>query len=262
MPEDKPNEDWLAQFRRDVDDALPEPPAPPSTAAQNAHAAFEIWWKAEQDPLLEKPPRFTLPAPEASPVSLNALTEKIQSLAEEKAGLTQALEKALREAAELRADHSRVSGTLAEFETKMSRAREAYETHIAKLESQVKLLDEQSKSLRGDKSFLEGAFTRLEDRNKALENETRSLIERAASAERAQLELRRQATDLQADLGQTRIEDAAKRGALEELRKQASVYQERLVLSKELTDSDVNLLRQELRDFLAKVKRINEENKP
>lgn len=227
-------EDWLSQFRKDVDAAV-EP-------ARSANAAFELWWKNEQESVTSAPQRLEPAKPDT----------RLESLAIEREELRRQLE-----------DAKRRELMLQERVGSMERERAAAEVEISRLgldasnsRAQLKAQEDQLRALRGDKSFLEGAFARLEDRNKALENEVRLVMDKQSAAERFGLEARAKAAELEAELGKLRVQDAAKGGALEELRKQVSVYHERLVLKHELTDSDVNLLRQELRDFLAKLKRM------
>ncbi len=259
MPEQDPYQDWLEEFKKEVDSAVGKPQAA-SAAARSANEAFETWWKAEQEPLLSGAPRRFEEGP-AAPAGgeLGAdLASRLQKLAEEKAALEHDLSRLARENAELKERQAKFQGTVADFEARMSRAREGYESHIARLESQARLVEEQTRSLRGDKQFLEGAHTRLEARNKTLEEEVRAGLERGAAAEKALLDLKRRAADMEAELARLRVENAAQAGSLEELRKQSSIYQEQLILSKELTDSDVSMLRQELNEFLTKVKRLKE----
>lgn len=228
------SEDWLTQFRKDVDAAV-EP-------ARGANAAFDLWWRGEQESVVE--PRARLEAPRPDP--------RLESLALEREELRRQLEDAAKRE---RALQERV-GALEKERAAAEVDRSKLQQELNARDAQAKLVEEQSRALRGDKQFLEGAFARLEDRNKALENEARLLHEKLAMAERSALEARAKCSDLDAELGRLRVQDALKAGALEELRKQVSVHQQNLVLKHELTDSDVNLLRQELRDFLAKLKRL------
>lgn len=229
-------EEWLSQFRKDVDAAV-EP------AARGANAAFELWWKSEQEDIAAAPPPAFEPAKPDT---------RLESLALEREELRRQLDDAKRREALMQERIGAMERERAALEVEVSQLR----LLVSNSQAQARAQEDQSRALRGDKAFLEGAFSRLEDRNKALENEARLLLDKLAMADRYGLEARARVTELDTELNKIRVQDAAKGGALEELRKQVSVYHERLVLKHELTDSDVNLLRQELREFLAKLKRV------
>ncbi|MEQ1920314.1 MAG: hypothetical protein ABL955_14080 [Elusimicrobiota bacterium] len=82
--------------------------------------------------------------------------------------------------------------------------------------------------------------------------------ERRADSDKALLEARRKLNDLEAELATTRNRSAELAGSIGELRRQASASHERLIQAKTLTDQDVQILRAEMREFLAKFHRIQE----
>ncbi|MEK7859045.1 MAG: hypothetical protein AAB320_07880 [Elusimicrobiota bacterium] len=267
MAEQEPFDAWLSDFKKEVDSSVGTASPSVAQAARDANAAFDNWWKSEHEaPGTDKAPsRFldeaapVAPAPVPAAEEMSALAERLQAVVEQKAALEHLVSKLSKENSELRQNQMDAQARLSDFENKLSRAREGYEGHIGKLDAQVRLLEEQAQSLRKDREFLEGAFHRLEGRNKSLEEESRLHLEKNAHAEKGLLELRRKLSDGEAELAKLRVDDAAKAGALLELRKQSSVYQDRLVVSSQHVDSDVTLLRQELRDFLIKVKRVYDE---
>ncbi|HAM34984.1 MAG TPA: hypothetical protein DEB40_12030 [Elusimicrobia bacterium] len=261
MPEEDPYKAWLDDFRREVESLAAHPIEPGEQSGRQAQASFASWWKSEQESILEPEPRFddagsASGGTEDQTVSARDLADRLERVVQEKAALESQLARQKEESALLRQRQGSFRGIAAELEAKLSRARESYESTIARLEQQAQLLEAQLQALRQDKDVLDKAFQRLEDRAQTAENESRQARERAAAAEAQLLDLRRRYDEAVGERERLRLAQASVEATVSELRRQASGYQERLVQAKEITDSDVTLLRQELREFLVKVKRL------
>ena len=96
----------------------------------------------------------------------------------------------------------------------------------------------------------------------ARDNELALERERRADAEKSLLEARRRLVDLEAEILRSTGKCAELAGSIGELRRQADSSNARLLQAKALTDSDVQLLRQEMREFLAKFHRIQDSLPP
>lgn len=272
MPEGDAFDRWIADFRRDVDSALDgaAPPALATKEAQQAQEAFDQWWTAEQKPVTDPGPRFDLsaldgparraPAPaRESPEGRETFLPqewpaRLEKLADERARLQQRAEAAELECRQTRERLASVQSEIAAFEAKLSRSRAAYEDHIARLEDEARRSQAQLQDLRETKGTLDGALKRAQDDQKAAHDQLALERSRADAAEGQLLESRRRAAETEAKLSQQGLDLASQAGALEELRRQASVYQQRLVQSKELTDSDIMTLRQDLKMFLEELR--------
>jgi hypothetical protein len=147
-----------------------------------------------------------------------------------------------------------------EFENRLADAAAAQEIAVLQSESRLRDAVLEKERLAGelDASKAEGA--RLLARDAAREADLRLERERRADAERALQDARRRLVELSAETDRARAASAEQAGALAELRAQAASQHERILQSKALTDQDVQLLRQELRDFLAKLHRLQDEH--
>ena len=161
-----------------------------------------------------------------------------------------------RENESLRARLEQLSRLAPEFERRLSEAASAYEGTMLESESRLRdaALELERRAGELDAAKAEGA--RLAARDAARETELRVERERRADAEKIILEARRKIEELTAQADHLRESAAEHAGTLAELRRQASAQSDRLIQSKALTDQDVRLLRQEMRDFLAKIHRI------
>jgi chromosome segregation ATPase len=156
---------------------------------------------------------------------------------------------------------ARLEGLLklaSEFERRLSDAGAAHE--IAALQSDSRLRDAALELERksGELEAVKADCARQAARDAAREADLRLERERRADAEKALTDARRRLTDLTAEADHLRAAAAEQAGALTELRRQVSGQNERMIQAKALTDEDVRLLRQEMREFLAKFHRIQE----
>lgn len=260
MSEPDAFERWLNDFRKDVDAALARSLPPLSVAAHEAARSFENWWKTEltgpsascgqvaaaSGSKSPSPPVGQAPAAGAAA----DMTDRIERLARDRAETAGRAADLARENAELRGRQAKIEARLADFEATMSRSREGYEAAVARLQAQVRLLEDHVKTLKEDKLALEQQALRNDEALGGAREELRLERERALASERASLELKSRVETLEAALQKLREELAAERGASDELRNQAATYRERLAAAKELTDNDIAALRQEMRMFL------------
>ena len=271
MPEGDAFDRWITDFRRDVDTSLgaARPPVLGTKEAQQAQDAFDQWWKTEQQPVTEPTVRFDLSALDAParPAPARRMETdgretflpqewpaRLEKLAEERARLQQRAESAELENRRTQERMAAVQSELAAFEAKLSRSRAGYEQHISSLEDAARRGEAQLHDLREMKGTLDGALKRAQDDQKAAHDQLALERARAEAAESQLLEARRRAAENDKRLVQLGQDHAAQAGALEELRRQASVYQQRLLQSKELTDSDIMTLRQDLKMFLEELR--------
>lgn len=234
--------EWFEGFRKEVDAVVSSAAAQPGSD-RGARAAFDSWWQTTQEPVTVK-----------GPDAIDEIARKMDCLLYEKAELEKRLEEA--RAAE-------DAGKAAQAETKSVRAdaeRESrrLEARNAALEEQLtaqrQSFEEQTASLKEDRKFLEEALAR-EEAAKLRGDEDLRLERARGNAETAELlKAKSRAAALEAEQARLREALAAREGTLDELRRQASIYQERLVHAKELTDADVALLRQELRIYLEEMR--------
>ena len=158
----------------------------------------------------------------------------------------------------LRARIHALSRLAAEFERRLSEAGAAYEGAALEAESRLRDAALEGQHLAGELEAAKAEGARLTSRDASREADLRLERERRADAEKALLDARRKAEESEIEVGRLRSEAAGNAGALEELRRQASTQNERLLQSKALTDEDVRLLRSEMREFLAKFHRIQD----
>ena len=168
------------------------------------------------------------------------------------------LEALARENEVLRAKLESLARLAGEFERRLAEAGAAYESAMMESESKLRDAALERERLSGELEAARGECARFEARDAARESELRLERERRADAEKQALDARRRLETALGELDAAREESAARAGALDELRRQADSRSERLLQAKALTDQDVHLLRQEMREFLAKFHRIKE----
>lgn len=158
----------------------------------------------------------------------------------------------------LRARLEALDRLAAEFDRRLSETATAYEAAVLEAESRLRDAVADREHLSGGLSAAKEECARLAARDAAREADLRLERERRADAEKALAEIRRRLETLSADSEALREKAAEQTGSLEEMRRQAHAQNERLIQAKVLTDQDVALLRQEMRDFIAKFHRIKE----
>ncbi len=169
------------------------------------------------------------------------------------------LETLVRENEALRAKIDAMSGLIAEFERRLAEASSAYEGAALESESARRAAELESARLGGELESARAEIARREARDLAREADLSLERERRADAEKALLAARRRVTELESEIGAARAKSAELSGSVGELRRQSAASSERLLQAKALTDQDVQLLRQEMREFLAKFHRIQED---
>ena len=162
-----------------------------------------------------------------------------------------------RENEALRAKIDHLAGLVAEFERRLSGAASAYEGAALESDSARRMVMLDNARLTGELDSARAELARREAREHTREAD---LIERErrADSDKALLEARRKLNDLESELAATRNRGAELAGSIGELRRQAAASHERLIQAKTLTDQDVQILRAEMREFLAKFHRIQE----
>jgi chromosome segregation ATPase len=163
-----------------------------------------------------------------------------------------------RENEALRAKIDSLSRLVSEFERRLSEAGSAYEGAALEADSARRTAELERERVGGELASLKAELARREAREAAREAELSLERDRRADAEKALLEARRRLNDLEAELAKARSRAAELAGSIGELRRQADASNERLLQAKALTDQDVALLRQEMREFLAKFHRIQD----
>lgn len=240
---------WLEDFERQTDAAAKGATPPKSPEARAAGAAFDRWWRSENE----------------TESAFERLTEKDLALAgdasqrlarvtKEKEELEKRLARLERENADLKASETRLQAALADAQTRASRDRELLDSRINALDSENKTLAQRAEDLDRSRAFLQQAFNGAAAENKTRKDEASRAFERAAAMERESLDLRRKMAEVERECAKLREERAAQNGALEELRRQASVYTQRLVEAKERTDNDVALFRQDTKMFMEELR--------
>ncbi|HXT01009.1 MAG TPA: hypothetical protein VN915_10065 [Elusimicrobiota bacterium] len=158
----------------------------------------------------------------------------------------------------LRARIDALGRLAAEFERRLTEAGSNYEAALLEGDSRLREAALERERLAGELDAAKAEAERTAARDAAREADLRLERERRGDAEKALLAERRRSEELEAEAARLRSETAGHAGALEELRRQASAQNERLLQAKALTDEDVRLLRSEMREFLAKFHRIQE----
>jgi chromosome segregation ATPase len=163
-----------------------------------------------------------------------------------------------RENEALRARLDGLSRLAAEFERRLSDAASTYEAAVLEAESKLRDATLERERLSGELEAARDEQARSAAREAGREADLRLERERRADAERALTELRRKHEERAAEAERLRAAASEHAGMLAELRRQAGAQNERLLQAKALTDEDVRLLRQEMREFLAKFHRIQD----
>lgn len=163
-----------------------------------------------------------------------------------------------RENEALRARIEAMTRLASEFERRLSEAGSAYEGAVLEAESARRAAELERERLAGELESARAELGRRQARETARDAELTLERERRADCEKALIEARRRLNDLEEELARARAQASELAGGTAELRRQADAGQERLVQAKALTDQDVALLRQEMREFLAKFHRIQE----
>jgi predicted nucleic acid-binding Zn-ribbon protein len=158
----------------------------------------------------------------------------------------------------LRARLEALSRLAAEFERRLTDAGTAYESAVLEAESKLRDASLERERLTGELEAARDELARSAAREAGRDADLRLERERRADAERALAEARRKSEERAAEAERVRAAASEQTGQLAELRRQAAAQNERLVQAKALTDEDVRLLRQEMREFLAKFHRIQE----
>jgi len=182
-------------------------------------------------------------APDA-PAPRKASTVRVETLA--------------RENEALRAKIESLAGYAAEFERRLSEAASSYEGAALESDSARRTSELENARLTGELQSARSELARRESRELARDADHSLERERRADCERALVEARRKVLDLESELAATRSKGAELSGSISELRRQAEASSARLLQAKALTDQDVQLLRAEMREFLAKFHRIQE----
>jgi hypothetical protein len=266
MAEGESFDSWLAAFSKEVDASLENATdaARATPEARHAREAFDRWWQSEQRSPLEPAPSLAPPAaaaaapapvivpPEAPAPAAEPWSSRVERLADDRARLQQERDAAVRENRELNERLATVQSQIADFEARLSRSREGYEGHIQRLGEQLEAAQAALKAGAETASALAAA----EQARRAAEEEAAVQRQRADGADGKLLKEKERAAALEAELARAREELAAQAGAAEELRRQASTYQLRLVQAKEATDVDVTAMRHELKVFLEDLRLI------
>jgi len=176
---------------------------------------------------------------------------RVETLAKEKEALRA-------EAESLRTRIGTLSGLASQFERSLSDAAASYEEAALESDSKRRTIELENARLSGELESARAELARREARDLSRESELTLERERRADCEKALLEARRRANDMESELAAARSKGAELSGSIGELRRQAAASHERLLQAKVLTDQDVQLLRAEMREFLAKFHRIQE----
>jgi len=265
MPEGESFDTWLSAFSKEVDASLKGAGDAERATPEARHArdAFDRWWQSQQrSPLeatapLELKPQPTPPPPEPRENAASAPPEdpwpsRVERLADDRARLQQERDAAQQQNREMLERLSSVQSQIAEFESRLSRSRQAYEEHIDGLKRQLEESLGQAKAGEERAASLAAA----EQARKAAEERAAAAEQRAAAAESQLAAARERQSALERELSAVKEQLAAQGAVVEELRRQASTYQLRLVQSKESTDYDVASMRQELKTFLEDLRLI------
>jgi chromosome segregation ATPase len=158
----------------------------------------------------------------------------------------------------LRAKLETLASLASEFERRLSEAASSYEGAAFESESARRSAELENARLNGELESARAELARREAREHARDADLALERERRADCERALVEARRKVNDLESELLATRSKGAELSGSIGELRRQAEASNARLLQAKTLTDQDVQILRAEMREFLAKFHRIQE----
>lgn len=185
------------------------------------------------------------------PRSRRAEEAKLESLTREKESLRA-------EAEALRARVLTLKSLASDFERNLSDAASSYEDAALEADAARRNLELENARLAGELESARAELMRRESRDHLREADLALERERRADCEKALVEARRRLNDCEEALADTRAKGAELSGSIGELRRQAAASHERLLQAKVLTDQDVQILRAEMREFLAKFHRIQE----
>ncbi|MDP3542172.1 MAG: hypothetical protein Q8T11_06830 [Elusimicrobiota bacterium] len=163
-----------------------------------------------------------------------------------------------RENEALRAKLAAFAGLASEFERRLAEAASSYEGAALESDSARRSAELENARLVGELESARSELARREQRELSRDSDLALERERRADAEKALVEARRRLNDLESEVAAARSKAAELSGSVGELRRQASASHERLLQAKTLTDQDVQILRAEMREFLAKFHRIQE----
>jgi chromosome segregation ATPase len=164
-----------------------------------------------------------------------------------------------RENEALRARLDSLSRLAAEFERKLADAGTSYETAVLEAESKLRDAALERERLTGELTASREELSRAAARDSGREADLRLERERRSDSERALAEARRKLEERSEEAERLRALTAEQSGQIGELRLQAAAQNERLLKAKALTDEDVRLLRHEMREFLARMQRMQDE---
>lgn len=163
-----------------------------------------------------------------------------------------------RENEALRAKIKTLASLVSEFERRLSDAASAYEGAALESDSARREAELENARLVGELESARAEVARREGRELGRESDLVLERERRADCEKSLLEARRRLNDLESEISGSRTKAAELSGMVGELRRQAEASHERLLMAKALTDQDVQILRSEMREFLAKFHRIQD----
>lgn len=176
---------------------------------------------------------------------------RLETLAREKEALRGEIET-------LRTKVETLKKLASEFERSLSDAASSYEGAALESDSARRQLELEHARLTGELESARAELARREARDLARESDLALERERRADCEKSLIEVRRKLNDQESELAAARSKGAELAGSIGELRRQAAASHERLLQAKVLTDQDVQMLRAEMREFLAKFHRIQE----
>jgi chromosome segregation ATPase len=196
--------------------------------------------------------------PRLLPVRDVASAPEAESAPRQRKGPDVRVETLARENEILRARIDTLAGLVAEFERRLSDAASSYESAALESDSTRRSTELENARLAGELESARAELVRREARELSRESDLALERERRADGDKSLLEARRRVNDLETELAAARSKGAELAGSVGELRRQAQASHERLLQAKALTDQDVQILRSEMREFLAKFHRIQE----
>lgn len=168
------------------------------------------------------------------------------------------LEALAKENEALRAKIETLTRLTSEFEQRLSEAAQSYEGAALESDSTRRSVELDNARLSGELESARAEIARGAARDQTRDADLSLERSRRADCEKALLEARRSLNELASELAASRGRGAELAGSIGELRRQATASHERLVQAKALTDQDVQILRAEMREFIAKFHRIQE----
>lgn len=162
----------------------------------------------------------------------------------------------------LRSRLDRLLRLASEFEHRLEESGRRYEEALLEAEARESGLRLEKERVEGERDALKAEAERRAAHETALDGFLALERGRREAAERELENARRRLEAAEADADRYKRLHAETAGAVGELRRQASSQAERLLQAKSLTDQDVSLLRQEMREFLAKFHRLTDPPQP